>query len=106
MDRFWIKWQLWPKNVNTQIFQGLCYFTSTLVSRKDPLFAKDCCLEEGIDFKKGSRRRRYMYENFEDDSDCMEDDDDSDDEEFKTKLMKSYHRSHKIFWIYESQLKM
>ena len=69
---------------------------STLVSQKDPLFAKDCCLEEGIDFKKGSKRRRY--ENFKDDSDYMEDDDDdSDDEEFKTKLMKSYHRSHKIF---------
>ena len=31
INEFWTKWQLWPKNVITQILQSLYNFISTLV---------------------------------------------------------------------------
>ena len=37
IDKFWGKWQLWPKNVTTQLLLRLYYFISTLVaSQKNP----------------------------------------------------------------------
>ena len=34
IDKFWTKWQLWPKNVITQVLQRLDYLISTLAIEK------------------------------------------------------------------------
>ena len=35
IHEFWTKWQLWPKNVTTQILQSLYYLISTLAATKN-----------------------------------------------------------------------
>ena len=62
-DKFWRKWQLWPKNVITQILQSLYNFIiSTLDVPPDRVINDNKDLSFGVLFKDGDLIPTFSFD--------------------------------------------